>query len=197
MKKLIYIFCLDFNYLNNFKMLEIFGEDKVFISCYENNFLHVFFKKEINKILDNRIVSDDINIMVELVKESFNNKNKEFSEILNDINLYDNYNYLDYSNDKYYLLSLEYYYKTELYDRYTCSNTNEYGEAMPSNEYERKKINDNAKYYHNKLLRDLPDKNKIDYYKNYFIKLKFNRIENEYNLMKNKINNLLKELHLG
>jgi len=174
MNKLIYIFCLDFNYLNNFKMLEIFGEDELFISCYENDFLHVFSKKEINKILDNRIVSDDINIMIELVKESFNNKNKEFDEILNDINLYDNYNYLDYSNDKYYLLSLEYYYKTELHDKYICSNINEHGEAMPSSEYERKKINDNAKYHYNKLLKDLPDKDKIEYYKNYFTKLKFN-----------------------
>jgi hypothetical protein len=178
-------------------MLEISKEDDLFISCYENDFLHVFNKKEINIRKDNRIVSDDISIMIKLVKESFNNKKKEFDDILNDINLYDNYNYLDYSNDKYYLLSLEYYYKTELHDKYICSNTNEYGEAIPANSYERKKINDNAKYYYNKLLKDLPDKDKIEYYKNYFTKLKFNRIENEYKLMKNKINNLLKKLHLG
>lgn len=98
---------------------------------------------------------------------------------------------IDEDNEKYYLLSLMYYYKTESYDRKICSNVNGYEEAMPTNEYERKLINLNAKKLYDELLKDLNDIDKLNNYKNYFCRLHFDRLKEEYMLSESKIEDLL------
>jgi hypothetical protein len=76
--------------------------------------------------------------------------------------------------NKYFLLSLEYYYKTELFDRSVCTGRDKYGVAIPRTSIEKIKIEENAKNLYSKLLAGLKDDGE---FKSYFLNMKFERLE--------------------
>lgn len=78
---------------------------------------------------------------------------------------------------KYFLLSLEYYYKTELFDRSVCTGRDKYGVAIPQNQVQKIAMMENAKNLHSKLIAGLKNSEQIEYYKNYFSKMEFGQIE--------------------
>lgn len=76
--------------------------------------------------------------------------------------------------NKCFLLSLEYYYKTELFDRSVCTGRDKYGVAIPRTSIEKIKIEENAKNLYSKLLAGLKDDGE---FKSYFLNMKFERLE--------------------
>jgi hypothetical protein len=90
--------------------------------------------------------------------------------------------------NKCFLLSLEYYYKTELFDRSVCTGRDKYGVAIPRTSIEKIKIEENAKNLYSKLLAGLKDDGE---FKSYFLNMKFERLERIWKTHKEEIKMIL------